>query len=49
MVTSILHPTVYNPIRSTSMRWIAKKRAPLPDDRHIFGLWPHARADFLSH
>ncbi|CAK7345082.1 unnamed protein product [Dovyalis caffra] len=30
MVTSILHPTVYNPIRSVSRRWIAKKWASLP-------------------
>ncbi|KAJ6316981.1 hypothetical protein OIU78_020132 [Salix suchowensis] len=29
-VTSILHPTVYSPIRSAFSRWIAKKWTPLP-------------------
>ncbi|KAG6743551.1 hypothetical protein POTOM_052250 [Populus tomentosa] len=30
MVTNILHPTVYSPIRSTFSRWFAKKWASLP-------------------
>ncbi|KAF9664430.1 hypothetical protein SADUNF_Sadunf16G0018100 [Salix dunnii] len=30
MVTSILHPTVYSPIRSAFSRWIGKKWASLP-------------------
>ncbi|KAJ6912254.1 hypothetical protein NC651_014826 [Populus alba x Populus x berolinensis] len=44
MVTSTLHPTVCNPIRSISIRWNAKKWAPLPP--LIIGtfFWPHARA-----
>ena len=46
LVTITLHPTVCNPIRSTSIRWNAKKWAPLPP--LIIGtfFWPHARADF---
>ncbi|KAB5551510.1 hypothetical protein DKX38_008821 [Salix brachista] len=30
MVASISYPTVYNPIRSTSIRWISKKWELLP-------------------
>lgn len=30
MVSRILHPTVYNPVRSISSRWIGRKWAPLP-------------------